>query len=333
MSAAPAPPARTRFLVVGEALVDLVPAGPRAGFVAHPGGSPYNVAITLGRLGADVRLAAQCGDDAFGALLTDRLTRSGVRLDRWRRLPLPSSLAVAALDGAGRAEYRFYFDGTAGLQPAEIDGLDTDVLHAGSIASWRDPAAPAVVALLARARAGGRTLISYDPNARPGLLTDVADARARVERCVAHAHLIKASDDDLAFLYGGAPPAEIAQHWVDLGATLVVVTLGPAGAVAFGRHGRIARCPAPPITVADTVGAGDSFAGGLLSALAAAGLARPDALREAADRGDGALAAALRTAVTVSAITCERPGADPPTAAELAGRLAPSALRPNSPVE
>ena len=315
-------PGSTRFLVVGEALIDLVPADSPAGFVAHPGGSPYNVAITLGRLAADVHLAAQCGDDAFGVLLTDRLVRSGVRLDRWRRLSRPSSLAVATLDGAGRAEYRFYFDGTAGLEPAEITGQDTDVIHAGSIASWRDPAAPAVVAVLERARAGGRTLVSYDPNVRPDLLADVDDARARVERCVALAHLIKASDDDLAFLYGGAPIAEIASRWVDLGAALVVVTLGAAGAVAFGPHGQVARCPAPRIVVADTVGAGDSFAGGLLSALDAAGLSHPEQLRAAADRRDETLAMALQTAVTVSAITCERPGADPPTAAELAARSA-----------
>jgi fructokinase len=312
-----------RFLVAGEALVDLVQSRTDGRFTAHAGGSPFNVAITLGRLGEQVLLAGQGGDDAFGALLAERLGESGVLLDCWRTLPLPTSVAVAALDERGAAGYRFYFDGTAGLAAAGMPPPpEVAVLHAGSIASWLAPSAPVVQSLMSGARACGRTLVSYDPNVRPALMPDVAAARVQIERCIGSAHVVKVSDEDLALLYGDASLDETAAACCRRGASLVVVTRGAAGALAFGPHGPIAECAAPKITVADTVGAGDSFAGGLLSALAADGLAAPAALHAAAAAGDARIADALHTAVTVAAITCERPGADPPTAAELATRVA-----------
>ncbi len=306
------------FTVVGEALVDLVQSRDvPADFSAHAGGSPYNVAITLARLGRSVSLVARTGRDAFGRMLEGKARASGVAFDRWQIVDEPTSLAVASLDPSGGATYDFYLDSTAGLSwdDSLVDLVPTGgVLHLGSIASWRLPSGPVLQAVQRRVFDRGTTLISYDPNVRPALIADLAAARASIERCIAASHLVKASDEDVAYLYPHAPFAEVAAHWK---APLTVITLGGKGAVAYRPSGELARCSGRNITVADTVGAGDSFAGGLLSALVDAGVSTPPALAEA---GREQIAAALAQAVAVSAITCERRGAEPPTRAELESR-------------
>jgi fructokinase len=306
------------FTVVGEALVDLVQSRDNpADFSAHAGGSPYNVAITLARLDQPVSLVVRSGRDAFGRMLEDKARASGVAFDRWQIVDEPTSLAVASLDPSGGATYDFYLDSTAGLSwnDSLVDLVPTGgVLHLGSIASWRPPSGPVLQAMQRRAFDSGTTLVSYDPNVRPALITDVDVTRASIERCIASSHVVKASDEDVAYLYPHASLAEVAARW---DAPLVVITLGGEGAVAYGKGGELARCAGRDITVADTVGAGDSFAGGLLSALADAGVTTPDAL---AGAGTDQLGAALEQAVAVSAITCERRGAEPPTRADLASR-------------
>lgn len=310
-----------RFVSIGEALVDLV-AGTDGSFTAHAGGSPFNVAVTLGRLGARVSMSGAVGADAFGAVLTACLTDSGVDLDLWRTVAAPTSLAVATLAADGGASYSFYFDGTAGLDfteaPAPGDGGDVDVLAAGSIASWFGEGSARVRDALARARSGGATLVCYDPNVRGALIDDVSAVRDRIETCVAAAHLVKASDEDVAFLYPAEPIEEVVARWHRIGAVLVVLTRGAAGAVASAHDGVLCDLPAVPIDVVDTVGAGDSFTGGLLWALGRAGLASPAALTAAVERADPALTAAVETAIAVAAVTSSRAGANPPTAAELA---------------
>ncbi len=325
-------PGSPRFVSLGEALVDVV-QGDDGRFDALPGGSPFNVALTLGRLGARVDFAGHCGTDRFGDLLTTTLHDAGVGLERFGRLHAPTSLAMAVLDDEGRADYQFYFAGTAGLQLAGLGAMALpDVLHTGSIASWLPPAADAVQDRMRAARGGGSTLLSYDPNLRAALIDDADAARELVERCLAWAHLVKASDDDVALLHPGRSLDEVAADWCALGADLVVITRGAAGAVAFGPDGPLAEIPGQPITVVDTVGAGDSFAGGLLWALGAAGLGTPDALRGAVTDRHDEVRAVLRTAVAVSAMTCQRAGADPPTAQELAAwRAERSAPRPGDP--
>jgi fructokinase len=307
------------FTVIGDTLVDLVGRPPS--FTAYAGGSAYNVAITLARLGQPVSLVARTGRDAFGHLLEDKARDSGVSFDRWQIVDEPTTLAVAALAADGSATYDFYLDSTAGLgwDDTLVDLAPTGgVLHLGSIASWRPPSAAVLQALQRRAYDGGATLVSYDPNVRPTLITNRDALRASIERCISAAHLVKASDEDAEYLYPGADLADVAQQWCGLGATLVVVTRGGDGAIAFGTSGEVAQRAGEKITVADTVGAGDSFAGGLLAALADRGVTTPSSLT-AADAD--VIGAALTQAVVVSAITCERSGANPPTWAELEERL------------
>ena len=314
------------FAVVGEALVDLVETlGSPNTFTAHAGGSPFNVALTLGRLGQQVSLIARSGRDAFGRLLEAKARQSGVSLDRWQIVDEPTSLAVASLDDAGRAQYDFYLDATAGLgwDASLVDLAPSGgVLHLASVASWRQPSGRVIQAMQQRAFGGGDTLISYDPNVRAALIANVDVARQSIERCIGAAHLIKASDEDAALLYPDEPLEVVARRWCALGAQLVVLTLGESGAVAFGASGELVRRPGLPIRVADTVGAGDSFAGGLLAGIADSGLATCAALRSAVAAGDPRIGAALEQAIVVSAITCERSGAEPPTRAELDARLA-----------
>lgn len=300
--------------VIGEALVDLVDSGDQRSFTAHLSGSPLNVAVGLARLGQPTQFLARFSQDTFGRRLRDYAERNGVGLACAVDAPQPSTLAVVNLDEHRKASYDFYLDGSADWQwrPDELvipDG--TTILHAGSLTSWLPPGAEHVLATLRRARSAA--LVSYDPNVRPALLGTPAKARPAIEAAVAAAHLVKASDDDIAWLYPGDRPGETARRWLGLGATAVVITLGANGAVGY-RHGAdpLER-PARPVRLVDTIGAGDAFTSGLLDALARAGVDGPASLA-AADLG-----AALDEAVLVAGLTCERAGAEPPTAAELAG--------------
>ena len=225
---------RGMFTVGGEALVDLVGQSPH--FTAHAGGSAYNVAITLARLGAPVSLIARTGRDEFGAMLETKARESGVSFDRWQIVDEPTSLAVATLDAAGSAQYDFYFDGTAGLgwDDSVVDLAPTSgVLHLGSIATWRPPSAGMLQALQRRAYESGATLVCYDPNVRPALIADRDAARASIERCISAAHLVKASDEDVEFLYPGTELAEVAEAVVRPGPD---PRRGHPGQCGCGRH-------------------------------------------------------------------------------------------------
>jgi fructokinase len=302
--------------VLGEAIVDLVAEGGRR-YVAHPGGSPLNVAVGLGRLGQPVSLAARLSRDAFGSLFREHLAAARVDPRHLVDAAEPSTLAVATLDADGVASYDFWTQGTADWQwtdeeLARVVGADTVALHTGSIALELEPGASRVRDLLARTK--GRTTISYDPNVRMAKAGPVEAGRAAVERVVAIADLVKVSSEDLAWLYPGEEPVAAATRWTAAGPALVVVTLGGDGAVALSPRRLPVHRDAPPVTVVDTVGAGDAFSSGLLGALAERG---------ALDRGGAGLAgvdlpAVLDRACLVAALTCARPGADPPTLAEVA---------------
>ncbi|MEV4758506.1 carbohydrate kinase [Micromonospora sp. NPDC049559] len=299
--------------VVGEAVVDLVQS-PDGRFTAHPGGSPLNVAVGLARLGLPTRLIARFSTNAFGRRLREHAEANGVDLGHAVTAAEPATLAVVSLAADGAAAYDFYLAGTADWQwrPAELAGaLDHGgILHTGSLAAFLDPGAEHIAETLRAARDRGM-VISLDPNVRPGLIGTPEQARARVERLVRHAHVVRASDEDVAWLYPGEPVGDVLQRWRDLGAALAIVTLGPDGAVAATGAGPL-RQPAPVVEVVDTIGAGDAFTAGLLAALSRSGPG------PSWHRDD--IAAAMRFAVEVAALTCTRAGADPPRQDQLPDR-------------
>jgi fructokinase len=307
--------------VVGEALIDLVPTGELGGFQARPGGSPYNVAIGLARLGNTTSLMARLGENAFGRLLRAHAKAEGVSLKAAPRALEPTTLAVVSVDEADQASYDFYLRGTADWQwtAAELQQIptETELLHFGSVASWTNPGADRIHQLVAELHHRGDVLVSYDPNVRPQLLGEPPHGRRLVERSVAVAHVVKASREDVEWLYPGMAIAAVGARWIEIGAAVVVITDGGAGAAAFTAGGLRLHRPGRRVEVVDTVGAGDSFSSGLLDGLLRRELTTPGQLPAVSER---ALLDVLDEAILVSAITCERAGADPPTAAELIGR-------------
>lgn len=301
-------------VVAGEALVDLVPRGD--GLWPSAAGSPVNVAVGLGRLGVATAFCGTVSTDGFGDLLATRLNDADVGLELLRPVDAPTTLAVVHLDAEGRASYGFYLDGTSATAPtaATLPVLpDGAALHVsfGAVGPTQEPAGGALVHLLERE--AGRRVVSLDPNVRPSAIGELAATVARLDAAIAASDVLKVSDEDVGLLHPGEDVESVAARWAEAGPALVVVTRGPDGAVAFGPFGRL-EVPGQRVEVVDTVGAGDAFTSGLLAWLATSGLLDRGALRGA---GQAELTAALEHAVQIAAITCTRPGADPPTAAEL----------------
>lgn len=299
----------------GEALIDFVPATTNDGrpaYVPCVGGSPFNIAVAIGRLGVPAGFLGGVSSDFFGDDLVAALEASGVDTRYVLRLDRPSTLAFVSL-GSGEPEYVFY-DAEAAhrfWEPAEALAPDVTMLHFGSIALLGAPAADRFEELMQRNK--GRRILAFDPNIRPSVIVDEAAYRERLRRMLALADVVKISAADLAWLAPDAAPDDVADAWLAGGASLVVVTLGPDGALAHTARGPV-RYPGTPVAVVDTVGAGDSFMGALLAALARLGVERTAQL-EALDAE--ATMTAIGFATRASAITCSRRGADPPWAREL----------------
>jgi fructokinase len=300
--------------VIGEALIDLAESGEDEPWLARPGGSPYNVAIGLARLDRPVYFVGRLSRDPLGTVLRTHAARSGVDLSLVVDTDEPSTVALVELDAHGAATYRFGVAGTAdfGWTGAELARVPSGVaaVHFGSLASWLPPGDVAIAERVAELRAAGMA-VSYDPNVRPHLQQDAAAARAQVERCVTLAHLVKTSEEDLAWIHPDEPAEQVAAEWLALGPSAVIVTRGARGATAVTSAGAVTREPVP-VKVADTVGAGDAFMSGLLDALARRDLLSPAGIAAAPYEQ------LLDDAALVSAITCSRPGANPPRSAELA---------------
>lgn len=291
-------------LVVGEALVDVVRRSGRDD-VEHPGGSAANVAVALARLGRPVRFATAWGDDARGRVLAAHVQRDGVVLHGDPVVLERTSTAIATLDEGGAASYTFDLDWRLGPLPP----VAARVVHACSIAAVVEPGCAQVVAALAAAR--GTSTTTYDVNVREAVTGTGPGLRLAVERVVAHADVVKASDEDLAALWPDRSEEEVAAHLHGLGALAVVVTRGGDGAIVLLPSGR-ADVASPPTTVADTIGAGDTFMAGLVDALwerDLLGASRRDAL---AALTPPAWQPLLSWAARVAAVTVSRPGADPP---------------------
>jgi fructokinase len=308
------------FVVVGEALVDLVGQRGSRTLVAHPGGSPANVALGLARLGDPVTLITRLGRDGFGDMVSAHLKASGVRVDVGPDAGVKTSLAVASL-AAGAATYDFRIEWDIGdLAPLPVE---TRCVHTGSLATALAPGAAQVTNLLERERERGRVTISYDPNVRPALLGSPEEARPGIEHLVSLSDVVKVSDEDLRWLYPDRRDEDVARDWLALGAPIVIVTRGGKGVFAVTAHLELER-PATPIDLVDTVGAGDSFTSGLLDGLRRADLVGGERREALARIDESSLLSVLDEASLIASITCSRPGADPPTWAEVeTARTAP----------
>ncbi|HEX6196363.1 MAG TPA: carbohydrate kinase [Jiangellaceae bacterium] len=303
------------IVVAGEALIDLV-AEPDGRYRALPGGSPANVAVGLARLGRPTEMLARISDSAFGRLIRDHLTGNGVGLRHAVTAAQPATLAVVTRPPGAEPHYDFYLDGTAdwawtdGEIPSRLPE-GTRALCTGSLALARSPGAEVLAGLLERVH--GRVTTVVDPNIRPGVMDVGPAGRARVEANVALADVVKVSAADLETIAPGEEPADVAKRWLSLGPRLVVVTRGAAGAYAVTSGGAQVEAPGRPVDVVDTIGAGDAFTSGLVDALDRHGLLVDGARRiEAADRVT--LRRIVDHAALVAALTCTRPGADPPDA-------------------
>lgn len=300
-------------LVIGECVADIVRLPGTADRV-HPGGSPANVAYGLARLGHRATLLTQLGPDDNGRLIRDHLASAGVSvLDDGAAAPTPSALVT--LDADGQAAYTFDIGWT--LAPVAFPSVPQHV-HTGSIGAVMAPGADTVLTAVRAARA--ESTVSYDPNIRPELMGERAAAVRRVEDCVALSDVVKASDEDLEWLYPGEPPERIAERWLTTGPALVLVTRGAEGALAFLPGGR-SSVDAPATRVVDTVGAGDAFMSATLHALGLHGLLGA-AGRERLHTIDAVTVTdVLRHAAVAAALTVARAGANPPDAGELRAAL------------
>lgn len=304
------------ILCCGEALIDMLPrqtSAGEAGFAPHAGGAVFNTAIALGRLGVETGFFSGLSTDLFGQILTDGLAASNIDSQLAARSARPTTLAFVKLVN-GQATYAFYDENTAGrmLSQQDLPSLPASVttLFFGGISLVNDPAASTYATL--QSKAGARVTM-IDPNIRPGFITDEPAYRTRITQMLARADIIKISDEDLHWLNGPGDPQALARTLLSRGPKLVFLTEGAKGARAITETQNRFVAGAS-VTVADTVGAGDTFNAGALAALHAANALTKTALHSLPD---ATLDAALSLGNRAAAITVSRPGANPPWAHEL----------------
>ncbi|RKS27639.1 fructokinase [Pseudomonas sp. WPR_5_2] len=305
------------YLVCGEALFDFFSENDASGlaskmnFKAIAGGSPFNVAVGLRRLGVDAALFAGLSTDYLGRRLLQVLLDEGVCADYLLDFAAPTTLAMVAVGANGSPHYSFRGEGCADRQ-LRLDHLPTlgpEVrgLHIGSFSLVVQPIADTLLALVQRE--SGKRLISLDPNVRLNPEPDIDLWRSRIATLVEHADLIKVSDEDLSLLYPGQAPAQIIDGWLQHRCQLVCLTRGGEGATVFSRPFGSWSVPACSVQIADTVGAGDTFQAALIAWLTEQQLDSIEGLRQLSREQIDAM---VRFAVQAAALTCGKTGPDLP---------------------
>lgn len=300
------------ILCAGESLIDMVPQN--GAFRPLAGGAVYNTAIALGRLGRETGYLWPISRDPFGQQILAPLSEAGVNTDLCPRTDRLTTLALVTLEN-GEARYSFYDEGSAGrmLAPEDLPPLPGTVtaLFAGGISLVPDPCGATIEGLIAAHHV--RLPVMIDPNIRPFFITDPDAYRARLARLLPMADIVKMSSDDLDWLYPGMPPEQAAREILATGPKLVLLTGGEAGARAIWAVETV-HAPAVRTTVADTIGAGDTFNAGVLASLDRQGLLNKEAIaRLTPDQ----IHAALTLGAQAASITVSRPGANPPWAHEM----------------
>lgn len=321
------------ILVIGEALIDLIENRYQAGgFNAVVGGANANVALALARRGTKHQFLGRISNDRFGKIIRERLESNHVQLEHSVEAQELTTLAVVSIDSNGVPSYSFYVNGTADWGWTEAE-LPTDVqlenMHAtaiqfGCLTMAMQPSS-AVIEKWARDHFNQKSVtISHDINMRPALGFDAAEERVRVERLNQISHIIKASDEDIEWLYGldkGADVNGIVADWIGDTERIVLVTRGADGTSIYRNRTARVDVPSRKINVVDTVGAGDTFCANLLGQLSDADALGSDPFDRLENLSDADLHEYVRVAAVAASITCERAGCEPPTSADLAETL------------
>ena len=325
------------IVVIGEALIDLIESKAQSGsYQAVVGGANANVAIALARAGTSQQLLARISSDSFGQKIRTRLEDNGVGLDYAIDAPEATSLAIASIGPSGGAKYSFYVEGTADWNftheelptAAKLSEIGAKALQFGCLTMALGPGNKVIEAWAAEFFKAGSLTLSHDINVRPALGFDAAVEKERVERINSISQIVKASDDDINWLYGlqaGSNVDEIAWGWIGASEQIVFVTRGADGVSIYRKDRTRIDVPSRSVQVQDTVGSGDTFCAHMLS-----GLLAIDALGEAPSQKLAAvtndqLVQITKVAAIAASITCERVGAEPPTSQELASVVAASA--------
>ncbi|MCI0999503.1 carbohydrate kinase [Ochrobactrum soli] len=305
------------ILCCGEALIDMLPREAATGetaFVPFAGGSVFNSAIALGRLGVPTGFFSGISSDFFGEVLRDTLARSNVDYSFAAISDRPTTLAFVRLVD-GQARYAFYDENTAGRMLSESDmpfvDESIDAMLFGCISLISEPCGSVYEALMTRE--AKKRVMFLDPNIRAGFITDREKHLARMKRMIALADIVKLSDEDLNWFGEHGSHDEIAAEWLKLGPKLIVITKGAHGADAYTAHATV-RVPGVKVDVVDTVGAGDTVNAGILVSLHNQGLLNKAAI---ATLNEDQIHSAIALGVRAAAVTVSRAGANPPWAAEM----------------
>ena len=321
------------IVVIGEALIDLIEDKATAGrYQAVVGGANANVAIALARAGAKQQLLARISSDAFGQKIRQRLVDNKVGLEYAIAANEPTSVAIASIGSSGGASYSFYVENTAdwGWTKDELptqqtmSAIGATALQFGCLTMAMPPGNAVVEAWAKDYFEKDLLTLSHDVNVRPALGFDRDSERVRVERVNSFSHLIKASDDDINWLYGLEPGSnvdQIAWDWIGDTAKIVFVTRGGDGASIYRRNKTKLDVQSRKVKVQDSVGAGDTFCANTLAQLQQIGALGSGAFERLAALTDKQLVDIAKISSVAASMACEKTGAEPPTDAELADLL------------